>query len=281
MSEQKIFAVVGNPIEHSLSPMIHNAFAKQVGIKLSYERILASIDDFSSIVNNFLREGGTGLNVTLPFKEKAYLLVKKITERAKLAKAVNTIYLDKEGYLCGDNTDGVGLRRDLEKNLNIVLAHKEILLLGSGGAARGIVGELLKANPRRLIIANRTASRAEELVAAFDRTLAENVDLRGGGLELGVEREYDIVINASSRGFSGDEPVNFNVIAGGVVYDLSYGLHSEPLLRVGRNKGAIAIDGLGMLVEQAAEAFFCWHGIFPNTSALLTVLRSEKAENQL
>lgn len=268
------FAVIGNPIEHSLSPVIHDAFAQKLGIDLRYERILASVDEFSEMVGAFFSEQGVGLNVTLPFKEKAFLLVKHLTERSKNACAVNTIYLNKERHLCGDNTDGIGLRRDLEKNLKVELCGKKILLFGAGGAARGVVGELIHAKPFSLTVANRTFSRAEELIELLKQSADPCIQLTGGGLELGVCQDYDVVINASSRGFSNDEPIDFHVKSDGLVYDLSYGPHSKPFLNFGKRKCKRVTDGLGMLVEQAAEAFFCWHGIFPDTLSVITALRT-------
>lgn len=271
----KRFAVIGNPIEHSLSPFIHESFAKQVGVQVQYDRILTFSDNFSTTLYEFFKQGGTGVNITLPFKETAYLLVENCTARARDAGAVNTIYLDKQGHLYGDNTDGIGLRRDLEKNLRVNLNDKKILLIGAGGAAKGIAGALLCGNPYSLTIANRTVTKAENLVTQLQSFLAPcHSDILGGGLELAIQQDYDIVINASSQGFMGNSPTEFKVKVGGLAYDLSYGIHSRAFLDFAASKGARAVDGLGMLIEQAAEAFFCWHGVFPETCFLLSSMRT-------
>lgn len=275
----KRFAVVGNPINHSLSPFIHDAFGRQLKITLQYDRILSSINDFADVIRSFFDGGGSGLNITVPFKEKAFSLMHNLTPRASRAFAVNTIYLDEKMRLCGDNTDGIGLRRDLEKNLAITLARKNILLFGAGGAARGVLGDLLEAAPNGITIANRTPEKAINLAQQF-KLLADthNVDLNAGGIDLATKCPYDLVINATSRGLSREAPNDFKVLKDGLVYDLLYGEHSKPLLELGKQKGADVVDGLGMLVEQAAEAFCCWHNVYPDTVQVLQLLRSERAQ---
>jgi shikimate dehydrogenase len=255
------YAVIGNPIAHSKSPWIHAEFARATGRDIDYGRIEAPLGGFAPAVERFRAEGGRGLNVTVPFKHEAFRLCREVSDRARIAQAVNTLVLET-GF--GDNTDGVGLVRDISQNLRY--RFRSVLLLGAGGAAQGVVGALLDAGATRLFIANRTASKAKELAARFPGVTG------GGYLEL--RGNFDLVINATSAGL-GDEALdipssvfNDKVLA----YDMVYG-RETPFLAAARLAGARTADGLGMLVEQAAESFHLWHGVRPETRPVLDKLR--------
>jgi len=266
------YAVIGNPIEHSKSPLIHRLFAERTGEVLSYERILGNPEDFEGDVRRFLARGGKGLNVTLPFKEQAWELADELSDRAATAQAVNTLILLPDGRLRGDNTDGIGLVRDLTDNHGLGLDGKEILLLGAGGAARGVVRPLLEAGPAHLVIANRTATRAQELAARL-RDLGE---ITGCGLQQLQGMHFDLIINATAAGLAGQVPdiPDGLLTPGGWTYDMLYASEATAFVRWGRGQGAAtALDGLGMLVEQAAESFFLWRGIRPDTRAVIGALR--------
>lgn len=276
------YCVFGNPIGHSKSPAIHAAFAAATGQDLTYEARLASIDaadGFAAAVQAFVAEGGRGANVTVPFKEDAYRLAgapgNRLTPRAQLAGAVNTLAFGMDGVpVLGDNTDGVGLVRDLTDFLGVSLAGKRILLLGAGGAARGALGPLLDAGPAELAIANRTVAKAQtlvELVAASHPRAQVSAcafaDLAG--------RRFDVVINATSASLQGEPvPLPAGLYApGGVAYDMMYGADTPFLAQARQLGAAICADGLGMLVEQAAEAFALWRGVRPDTAAVRRLLR--------
>ncbi len=263
------YAVFGNPIAHSKSPLIHSAFAEQTGQNLTYEARLAPLDGFTSAVAAFRDEGGRGANVTVPFKEQAYALSDRLSARAQAAGAVNTLTFDAAGVL-GDNTDGVGLANDLTGNLGLDLAGKRILLMGAGGAARGVVLPLLEKGPAELFIANRTAAKAEELATRFDAAGS----VMGGGYEMLPGRCFDLVINATAASLMGDlPPLPAGLFAeGALAYDMMYG-KDTPFLAFARGEGARCSDGLGMLVEQAAEAFFLWRGTRPATAPVIAMLR--------
>lgn len=269
MSAADRYAVIGNPIAHSRSPEIHAAFAVQTGEALRYERLLAPPDGFAATLEKFRGEGGKGANVTVPFKLDAHALANCLTERASAAGAVNTLYWENDN-LVGDNTDGVGLVNDILVNAGILLAGKRILLLGAGGAARGVILPLLHAKPARLTIANRTTSKAEELARRFDDVGAVSV----AGFDALTE-PFDIVINATSASLDAAlPPVSAAVFGGGCfAYDMMYGREPTVFLRFAREQGAVVRDGLGMLVEQAAEAFFVWRGKRPDTASVLHRLR--------
>ncbi len=263
------YAVFGNPIAHSKSPAIHAAFARQTGEDMDYAAILAPVDGFRASVQAFQAEGGAGANVTVPFKEQAYALAHRLTARAQAAGAVNTLAFG-EGGILGDNTDGVGLVRDLTRNLGWVLQGKRILLMGAGGAARGVVLPLLVEGPAELFVVNRTAAKAEELVRRFPDAAC----LAGGGYESLKGRRFDGVINATAASLAGDlPPLPEDVFAPDAwAYDMMYG-RETPFMAFARARGARVADGLGMLVEQAAEAFLLWRGVRPETTPVIRALR--------
>lgn len=266
-----LYCVFGNPIGHSKSPLIHGCFAEQTGEDLRYEARLAPLDGFAASVHSFIAEGGQGANVTVPFKEEAFRLCHEHTPRARLAEAVNTLSF-AGGNIVGDNTDGAGLVRDLSDNLHTPLAGRRLLLLGAGGAARGAIGPLLEQLPATLVIANRTASKAASLAQHFSRL----GPVQGGSYADLAGQQFDVVINATSASLSGDVPPLPDGIfaAGALAYDMMYSKIGTPFLAMAESSGAARLaDGLGMLVEQAAEAFFVWRGIRPQTSAVLDKLR--------
>lgn len=258
------YAVIGNPVAHSKSPWIHAEFARATGQDIDYGRIEAPLDAFARAVERWRLAGGKGLNVTAPFKHEALRLCARLSERARLAQAVNTMRFD-DSY--GDNTDGIGLIKDFSQNLNLPLEGKIVLLLGAGGAAQGVVGALLEAGVARLVIANRTVSRARALAARFPGASACGYEALSG-------ERFDVVINATSAGLVGTAPplpeglLNKSTLA----YDMVYG-RETPFLAAARAAGAAVCDGLGMLVEQAAESFFIWRGVRPPTRPVLAKLR--------
>lgn len=269
------YAVIGNPIAHSQSPAIHAAFARETGQDLEYGRLLGNPDDFPGDVCRFFREGGRGLNVTVPFKEAAWALADRRTPRAELAGAVNTLALLPDGALLGDNTDGVGLVADLAVNHGLDFAGKRVLLLGAGGAARGVLVPLLETGLARLTIANRTAAKARELAARA----AELGPAEGCGLEEIGARAFDLIVNGTSAGLAGEvAPIPDGCLAaGGWTYDMLYADQPTAFCRWGRSHGAIrALDGLGMLVEQAAESFRLWRGVRPTTGPVIARLRATR-----
>ncbi len=255
------YAIIGNPVAHSKSPWIHAQFARATSQDLDYGSIEAPLDGFAAAVERFRAAGGKGLNVTLPFKQEAFARCSSVSERARVAQAVNTLALET-GF--GDNTDGIGLVRDLSQNLNC--SFSRVLLLGSGGAAQGVVGALLDAGAARVVIANRTVSKAQALAARFPGALACGYEEAAG--------DFDLVINATSAGLTGElPPLPAGILRSGVLaYDMVYGRETA-FLAAARRAGARACDGLGMLVEQAAESFFLWRGVRPQTRPLLEKLR--------
>jgi shikimate dehydrogenase len=260
------YAVFGNPIGHSKSPRIHAEFARQTGQDLSYEAILAPLDDFSGSLRAFRAAGGLGANVTVPFKEQAHALAGRLSARAQAAGAVNTLSFTATG-IEGDNTDGIGLVHDLSGNLGVDITSKRVLLLGAGGAARGVVLPLLEHHPARLVIANRTAAKALEL--------ADRFGCQGCGFDDLVGQSFDLVVNATSASLAGDAPpLPAGVYAhDALAYDMMYG-RETPFMAAARATGARVADGLGMLVEQAAEAFFIWRGVRPETAPVIAMLRN-------
>jgi len=258
------YAVIGNPVAHSKSPWIHAEFARAAGQDLEYGRIEAPLDGFVATLERFRAAGGKGLNVTLPFKHEAFLYCSRYSDRARVAQAVNTIVL---ADAFGDNTDGVGLIRDLSQNLQCELRNRGVLLLGAGGAAQGVVGALLEAGVARLVIANRTVTRAQALAARFPGASACGYDALGG-------ESFDVVVNATSAGLvDAAPPLPHNVLnRKTLAYDMVYG-RDTPFLAAARAAGARACDGVGMLVEQAAESFFVWRGVRPPTRPVLAELR--------
>ena len=266
------YCVFGNPIAHSKSPAIHRAFAAATGEDLDYRAILAPLDDFAGAVRAFIATGGRGANVTVPFKEDAFRLCNSLSERARQAGAVNTLSFGDAG-IHGDNTDGAGLLADLQDNLACVLSGQRILLLGAGGAARGVIGPLLAANPACLWIANRSAAKAVQLAACFDGA----IPVQGGSFADLAGRQFDLVINATAASLAGEPlPLPGGLFASGALaYDMMYGKDETPFLAQARAQGAARrADGLGMLVEQAAAAFFLWRGLRPATAAVLAQLRA-------
>jgi len=261
------YAVIGNPVAHSRSPWIHAEFARATGQDIDYGRIEAPLDAFARAVDEFRAAGARGANVTVPFKEKAFAYCgDSITERARVAAAVNTLVFEGE-RVSGDNTDGVGLLTDLTRNLGRSLAAKRVLLMGAGGAAQGVLGPLLAAQPARLVIANRTAERARALARRFAGAI-------GGGYEDLGQEQFDFLINATSAGLADEAPaVEARLFApGALAYDMVYG-RETPFLAAARAAGAQACDGTGMLVEQAAESFLVWRGVRPDTAPVLAALR--------
>lgn len=270
-----LYCVFGNPIAHSKSPAIHAAFAQQTGEDLRYEARLAAVDGFFAAISDFVAEGGRGANVTVPFKEEAYRRCDRLSDRAARAGAVNTLqFID--GGVHGDNTDGAGLVRDICVNLGRSPAGQRILLLGAGGASRGVIAPLLAEKPVALVIANRSPDKAQQLAAAF-ADLAAGAVLSGGAFAQLAGQQFDIVINATSASLSGDSlPLPAGIFApGSLAYDMMYGKGETPFLALARAQGAAhCADGLGMLVEQAAEAFTVWRGKRPETAGVLASLRA-------
>ncbi len=262
------FAVMGCPIDHSLSPVIHQAFGELVGRSVSYERRRVEAGGLAHALEVFVAQGGLGVNVTVPLKTEAFSLSRRLSSRALRAQAVNTISW-AEGAVVGDNTDGVGLIRDLRDNHGLALRDSRILLVGAGGAAWGVVGPLLDEGVAQLAITNRTAARAQALVDSLGDVRA-SVFLADDG-----DKPFDYVINATAAGLSGALPVlPETVFPGAVAYDLVYGPRAQGFLSHAQRCGArSALDGLGMLVEQAAESFFLWHGVRPPTEPVLQKLR--------
>jgi shikimate dehydrogenase len=270
------YAVIGHPVAHSKSPIIHAEFARRTGEPITYERLLAPLDGFAATVARFAAEGGRGLNVTVPFKVEAFALARECTERARLAKAVNTLKRVGDDWYA-DNTDGAGLVHDLVENLGVGLAGRRIAVLGAGGAAHGILKPILDAGPADVVVANRTAEKAAGLAADFARhgpLTASTPDGLAGSV-------FDVVINATSFGMGGVEsgpmPCPASIFApGSFAYDLVYAATDvpTPFVRFARANGAArAADGLGMLIEQAAESFFDWRGVRPDTAAMFALLR--------
>ncbi|WP_405417766.1 shikimate dehydrogenase [Marinobacter flavimaris] len=271
-----LYAVVGNPISHSKSPRIHSLFASETGEPVEYTAIQAPLDDFAGTVRQFFERGGKGLNVTVPFKEDAWKLADRRTERAENAGAANTLYLDDEGRLTADNTDGCGIVRDLVVNHGVVLGQARILVLGAGGAVRGVLGPILAEHPAAITIANRTVAKADALVNLF-KPVAGETALSACGFEQPRE-PFDVIINGTSASLQGDLPPLSPEVLGEqtVVYDMMYSLQTTTFNQWALEQGAqIVHDGLGMLVEQAAESFRIWRGISPATRPVIEELRND------
>lgn len=263
------YAVIGHPVSHSHSPQIHSEFARLTGQKLQYERIDAAPGHFTAALREFLKNGGCGINVTQPFKEEAFALCHVHTPRAEKARSVNTIYVHDDNRLVGDNTDGVGLIMDLRSNQQIAIQDRRILILGAGGAARGILPALLGESPASIRIANRTPQRARHLAAAFHGSR-----VAGGGFDELRGLSFDIVLNATSASLHGElPPLPHDLLEpGAVCYDLAYADRPSLFMHWSEQEGAtLILDGWGMLVEQAAESFFVWRGVRPPTAALLAL----------
>lgn len=273
---QRKYAVFGNPIKQSRSPFIHAEFAKQTGISLQYRAIRVELDDFERSVKDFFKAGGSGLNVTVPFKEEAYQLASRHSARAVRAKACNTLKPDAEGVY-GDNTDGIGLIRDMVANHGWNLRGARVLLLGAGGAARGVMEPLLRESPECLVVANRTLTKAETLAQEF----ADLGQVTARALtDLGAELAFDVIINATSAGLKGETPDLPDSLLGDrcCCYDMVYGAEPTAFMRWAAENAAWAVsDGLGMLVEQAAESFYLWHRERPDTASVINHLRGSLA----
>lgn len=286
------YAVIGHPVNHSKSPAIHAAFAAATEQAMRYGRINAPLDGFAATVLGFAAGGGHGLNVTVPFKLEAFGLADTVSERASAAGAVNTLRFDApdgdadpEGpiHIYGDNTDGAGLVRDIEVNIGYALAGRRVLLLGAGGAARGAVLPLLAQHPAHLTIVNRSAARAVELHARFAaEALRVGCELRSGGNDVvdAPETPYDVVINATAASLADEVPVfgSAAIADKTLAYDMMYGPMPTIFMRHAAALGADVHDGLGMLVEQAAESFLLWRGVRPDSASVLAALRADMAK---
>jgi shikimate dehydrogenase len=276
------YVVLGNPVQHSRSPFIHAEFARQTGQAMVYERRECALDGFADAVQQLMAEGARGCNVTVPFKFDAARLAHSRSARCTLAGAANTLSFDGtpgQPHISADNSDGVGLVRDIEAGAGVVLAGSHVLLIGAGGAAAGVLGPLLAARPALLQVVNRSADKARQLVATHQAWAQQHgVGLRGGALgDAGVG--FDVVLNASASSLAGVAvPVSQTVLApGALAVDLMYGPAAAPFLAWAQAAGAQGRDGLGMLVEQAAEAFMQWRGVRPHTAPVLQALRDAMA----
>jgi shikimate dehydrogenase len=270
------YAVFGHPISHSKSPRIHALFAQQTGQVIEYLAQDVPADSFKEKLKQFTADGGKGLSCTVPLKELAWNIADEKSARADRAKAVNTLVIGKNGELFGDNTDGVGLLRDLSINIGLSITGINILLLGAGGASRGILEPLLDWNPRRLIIANRTVAKAENLANEF----SELGPIEARGFEALAGERFDLILNATAASLSGNLPPlpEGSLNSGGTCYDLAYGSQPTAFVRWGESVGArLSVDGIGMLVEQAAEAFFIWRGVRPQTRPIIELLNAERS----
>ena len=268
------YAVVGNPIRHSKSPQIHTAFAEQCGQHMVYRSQLIEVGHFAASARAFFESGGCGLNVTVPFKLDAFDFADELSGRARRAGAVNTLARQDDGSIYGDNTDGIGLVRDLHDNLGWEIGERRVLLLGAGGAVRGILEPLLRRHPASVVIANRTVDKAVELATAFADL---GVTIEGCGFDALCEREFDLVINGTSASLAGElPPLPDGLLSdNGCCYDMMYGAQPTPFMRWAAGQMAWAVaDGLGMLVEQAAESFCIWRGVRPETRCVIEQLRA-------
>jgi shikimate dehydrogenase len=270
-----LYCVMGNPVEHSKSPWIHARFAELTGQKLRYEKRLIALDAFVSGVQAFRAQGGKGCNVTVPFKFEAARLATRRSARALLAQACNTLRFEG-AEVFGDNTDGIGLISDINRNAGVELAGRDVLLIGAGGAAAGVLGPLVEARPRRIVVANRTEAKAAALIERYVALAAQHgVRLQATGLQE-IHDGFDVVINATTSSMSGASvPVSPAVLKhGALACDLMYGPAAQGFMEWAAGHGAVARDGLGMLVEQAAEAFLIWRGVRPPSAQVLAELRA-------
>ncbi|MES1161967.1 MAG: shikimate dehydrogenase [Rhizobacter sp.] len=267
------YVVAGNPVEHSQSPFIHAEFARQTGQAMDYGRLLWPLDGFAESVRALAASGAKGCNITVPFKFDAFREGRRLTERARLAQAANVLRFDAEGWLA-DNTDGVGLVNDIERNAGVPLVGKRVLLIGGGGAAAGVLGPLLGARPSAVVVANRTLDKARALVERHTPVAGE-ATLHASTLN-GCGTGFDVVVNASASSLHGaGVPVSAAVLAhGALALDMMYGAAAQPFLAWATAHGARGRDGLGMLVEQAAAAFELWRGVRPDTAPVLAALRA-------
>jgi shikimate dehydrogenase len=270
-----LYCVMGNPVEHSKSPWIHARFAQLTGQELQYGKRLVPLDGFAQAVQAFRAEGGKGCNVTVPFKFESPALATRLTPRAQLAQASNTLRFDGDAVL-GDNTDGVGLVNDIRGNAGIDVAGRDVLLAGAGGAAAGVLGPLIEARPRRVVVANRTQAKAADLIERHGELARQHgVELLAPELPR-LQGVFDIVINATASSMSGaGVPIPAAVLKpGALACDLMYGPAAQGFMTWAGEHGAVPRDGLGMLVEQAAEAFLVWRGVRPPSAQVLAELRA-------
>ena len=272
------YAVVGHPIKHSISPQIHALFAQQTGQQLEYRALPLDPDLFEKQIQTLIQAGYLGVNVTVPFKEKAWALSDRLSPRARDAEAVNTLIFHPDGQIAGDNTDGIGMTRDMINNHKILIRHRRILILGAGGAARGVLGPLLAQKPDLVSIANRTLQRAVDLVEQFSDPMKHDSELQALPYEELDQQRFDLIINATSAGLNNEVPPIPDSILGvnTICYDMMYNLEQPTaFVQWARDRGALReFDGLGMLVEQAAESFFIWRGMRPDTAAVIAQLRT-------
>lgn len=272
MTEKDKYAVFGNPVKHSKSPYIHSAFAARCDQQLQYRAVKVELGDFNRAAEQFFKNGGKGLNVTLPFKSEACAFADTLSKRAELAGAVNALAVGEGGTILGENTDGIGLVKDMVANLGWMIGGSRVLVLGAGGAVCGVLEPLLRERPESLSVVNRSAEKAEELVKRF----AELGSIEGGGYELMQGRQFDIIINGTSASLAGElPPLGDDLLSEkGRCYDMMYGAEPTVFMRWAAEHAAWAIaDGLGMLVEQAAESFYIWRHMRPETGVVITELR--------
>jgi len=271
------YAVMGNPIKHSKSPLIHKAFADQTGQLIEYTAIQVDAGGFSQAVAHFQGHGGKGLNVTVPFKIDAWQLSNTLSERAKRAGAVNTLILKENGSIHGDNTDGIGLVNDIANHLGWPITNQKILILGAGGASRGVIAPLLGKNPEVLFVANRTASKAKELAADFSNIKEfKNININGGGYNDLIEQQFDLIINATAASLQGEVPPIPEALLNSscYCYDMMYADKATAFMQYAEQQGVHHIaDGLGMLVGQAAESFNLWRGVKPEVTGVIQTIR--------
>ncbi len=272
------YCVMGNPVEHSKSPWIHARFAELTHQKLQYGKRLIPLDGFEAGLRAFMAEGAKGCNITVPFKFQAASFVRQATPRAQLAQACNTLRFDHDG-IHADNTDGIGLVNDITRNAGVPLAGRDVLLIGAGGAAAGVLGPLIEAGARRVVIANRTMDKAGALAARhMALALRHKTEVQACGLQ-NTQAAFDVVINGTASSLSGGEvPVAPSVLKpGALAYDMMYGPAAQGFMDWARHHGAAPRDGLGMLVEQAAESFVFWRGVRPPSAQVLGELRAALA----
>ena len=272
MTNNDRYAVFGNPIKQSKSPLIHSAFAEQCDQPMRYRAVRVDLEGFAEAANNFFDGGGAGLNITVPFKREAFDFAQQTSDRAKRAGAVNTLTSQQEGLIFGDNTDGIGLLRDMIANLGWTINGLRVLILGAGGAVRGVLEPLLREHPKELLVVNRTAGRAQNLVGEF----ADLGPIEGGAYSLIGARQFDLIINGTSGSLTGEMPElpSSLLTVRSCCYDMVYGAEPTVFMRWAAHHAAWAVaDGLGMLVEQAAESFFLWRGVRPETGPVINQVR--------
>lgn len=278
MVEPGQYVVIGNPIEHSKSPQIHSMFAQQTGISIEYKKLLCPIGDFSKVVSEFFASGGRGANVTVPFKLEAYKFSTLRSSRVEHAQAANTL-INNNGVITAENTDGIGLVRDIIGNLKYPISNKSVLIVGAGGATRGVLLPILNERPKAITVVNRTKEKAHQLIKTIETEAGDlSVDLASGGLLDLNDGQFDLVVNATSSSLSDEAfPLSTNILSSkALAYDMMYGKEETSFTRWAYTAKAYkTVDGLGMLVEQAAESFALWCGELPDTRTVMETLRSE------